>query len=787
MPITKKEITFGGLFNSKDDSKTPEGRAYAMQNCDVDGEIAKCRKGYSNLALGVTPTAGYGVGYGKYGSDEEYVAVLTVGGTTQAYRINPTTHAATAISGTLTASDWYFAWYASRLFYANETDGVRYRTIGAATSSGTLTGPTTAPTIDYKTSSASYNTDFTGSTFAYSGWGSNPTGTVSNTYNCKFVMTAAITDPRRVTITITLGTDKDWTYRDFGGIVLTTNVDGANQIEIDTTDVIVDVINADGSPVTIEPNYYGSGTVSGSVPRSVFRDFQFADEKRTSRDNIHKLEVTFTITQALNGKAIYLAWHMGDNWPNDSDTLFVDDGPTNDTIEYAYSWWDDSAAVETELSPVKKTASTPITGWGSYQNITGTQATGGAWDTSGGTADRIYFYRKEKATGIWRRVGTASNSSSTPNLDEHYMEHELADLTEFPGLNLPASIKISAIGVWKQCLVLGENDSANNRVGLAYISFVGKPFRYLPPPDNASEEPPDEEDLSRGRTVFVADNRAEKIHGIHGQDSLYFVTPYSCYAMVGDLPATATPPRRLPGSRGSVGTRASCGYGGGILVGSQDGLWFYAVGRGFSGEDNGSLVERELTQDARQSWKTLLGTDSSVWGNLTIFEFNDEIWCVLNTRYLKLTRNNNWVEGTFADAIEAAVPVRDLGIRWLRQAGKWDRVEDNGAGTDYTTDDGTAINWTYTTGVIDPPRSRIKGYEVRGDGTPTLALTIYDGAITNSKTYNTITCESFKVMTFPTEAIEPSWRYKLTVGGNSSSSIETLHLWTDKAEAALGG
>ena len=784
MSINRKEITFGGLFNSKDDSKTPEGRAYAMQNCDVDGEIAKCRKGYSNLALGVTPTAGYGAGYGKYGSTEEYVAILTVGGTTQAYRINPTTHAATAISGTLNASDWYFAWYASRLFYANETDGVRYRTIGAAGSSNTLTGPTTAPTVANRTTTAPTPT-FAGAAYSLSGFPGGSSAATFNTYGMKITLGGAVTDPTDVNVTITLASTVDLSYRDFGEPTITTN--NSTECDVDPNEIRFQVINNDGSPVTIEPDYYGSGNTNGSTPRTVRRAFQFADESRTLRDNVLKYVVYFRINSAQNGKNIWVQLPIWDNWMNDSETLFVDDGPTVGTIDYAYSWWDDSAAIETELSPIKTSVSVPTTGRGSYINIQGTQATGGAWDTSGGTADKIYFYRKEKGTGIWRRVGTASNSSATPNLDDHYMEHELKDLTEFPGFNLPASIKISAIGVWKQCLVLGENDSANNRVGLAYISFVGKPFRYLPPPDNASEEPQDEEDLSRGRTVFVADNRAEKIHGIHGQDSLYFVTPYSCYAMVGDLPATATPPRRLPGSRGSLGTRASCGYGGGILVGSQDGLWFYAVGRGFSGEDNGSLVERELTQDARNSWKTLIGTDSTQWGNLTIFEFNDEIWCVLNTRYLKLTRNNNWVEGTFADAIEVAVPIRDRGIRWLRQAGKWDRVEDNGSGTDYTTDDGTAITWSYTTGVIDPPRTRLKGYEVRGDGTPTMALTVYDGAITNAKTYPTLTCVQYQVMNFPTEAIEPGWRYKLVVGGNSSSTVETLHLWSDRAEAAIGG
>lgn len=727
----RQELPFGGLSNSKHESKTPVGKCYSMQNAEVDLGIIKGRYGYSSFATGFTPTAGYGLCHGKYGSNEEYIAVLTVAAATALYRMNISTGALTAVSGSLNASDWFMVQYQDKFFYCNETDGIRYKTVGGASASNTLTGPTTAPTVTKQNSYIGIDFSATGVNATYAISGMSATMATSNKYSIKVTATAGVTDATEVTLTATFGSDASWEWRDFVWLRIIANNSASDGTVIHGDDLRVQTISANASPVTVEPDYYGTGQVSGATPTYIERQAQFANENRAERgatNDVHKMVFTFTLDRITNTKFFYIQPYLGDNWMNDSDALFVDDGPTVDTIEYAYSWWDDSASIETELSPVKASGAVPGNQLGSYINVLGTQATGGAWDTAGGTADKIYFYRKEKATGIWRRVGSAANSSTTPNTDDHYMEHELKDLTEYPGLNLPASFKATAIGVWKQCLVLGENDPTNNHVGVAYISGVGKPFRFLPPPDQASQEPPDDADEDRPRTVFVSDNRAEKLHGIHGQDSLYFVTPFSCYAMVGDTPSGATVPRRLPGSRGSVGQRASCAYRGGILVGAQDGLWYYSVGRGFSGEDNGAMVERELTDDARTSWKTLLGTDSTKWDQLTVTEFEDELLCVCQTRYMRFTRNNEWVEGTFTDAIEVAVPVRSLGLKWLRQAGKIDKVFSDGSGTYYTTDDGTAITWTYDTGILDSPFVLIRSYEMQGDGKAGVRFTIYGDA-----------------------------------------------------------
>lgn len=770
---------FGGLANALDESKTPPDKCYSMSNADVGLGILRGMPRYAALGSGQSGTV-RGLGYGKFGSNEEYIAVVDTAG----YSINPSTGAFTALTTAtgLTGSDWFFVQYQDKIYALNATDGIAYKTIGTDNWQGTLTGPTSGPTYSFVHSSFAVSmTSATGTGFP----GAPTYSIVSSNSVVQIVTGTAITTPTECTVTATLTAAADYSYRDWlrSEWFITT----AGDAVIDPSTIKVEAINNDGTPITIEPDYYGTGYDYNGNGTHYLLDVNFADETRTSRDNILKFKWTFTVMSCGATKTFWIRPWLGDVWLNDTtSTLALDEGPVMDEIEYAYSWYDDSAGIESEISPVTLSNSIPGSVVGGYVTVTGTVASGGAW----GAGDYVRFYRKEKSTGTWRRLGQAANSG-TPAVNDKYMEHELAALTAYPGPNLPAGFNGSAIGVWKQCLVVGENKSASNRVGVAYISYVGQPNMFLPPPDDAEDDPPNEDDIDRGRSVYVSDNRAEPIYGIHGQDSLYFVTPLSCYAMVGDLPADATPPRRLPGSRGAVGQRASFGYGGGILVGSEDGLWFYSVGRGFDGTDNGSMVERELTSAVRTSWKNLLGTSYS---GLIVTEFNDEILAINGTKYLKLTREGEWVEGTFTDSMTAMMPVRPNGLRGVYTTGgttQFARFNSNSSGTEYTTDNGTAVTWSYTTGVIDAPKNRVIAFELQGDGQPEVQFTIYpdpDNPDTEYKTYPKMKRQGSRRTWHAPVVIMPGHRMKFALFGTTGTdTVESFALLLEKSDSGRGG
>ena len=80
--MARETLEIGGLFNSFSESKTPKGRAYAMQNCDVSQGIAKGSARYASFGSRTGADANdvcYGLGHGKYSSNE--IQRLTVTGT----------------------------------------------------------------------------------------------------------------------------------------------------------------------------------------------------------------------------------------------------------------------------------------------------------------------------------------------------------------------------------------------------------------------------------------------------------------------------------------------------------------------------------------------------------------------------------------------------------------------------------------------------------------------------------------------------------------------------------
>jgi hypothetical protein len=707
----------------------------------------------------------------KGGTAEEYLAIVQHNGDTTAtlYSVNASTGVFTSVATNLHASDWFMVQYGNKIYGVNAVQGMFVKTLGTSTGATTAFTRPAAPTLapgfsivgnNLATVSASGLTAGT-----YSGWGSNPSSTVLGSGTIILTLAANLAANTQVSFNFEWSGDQNFERADLFGVSISAskqmNLNGAAHLN-----TFLQFI--DNAAATYDPPVYGQNQTQQTS--ALGRLLHWQGESRAGRKITRKIKVTFKPDVAfVTGDTISVQLFYGSQWPNDSVPINVDNQPLSKTIEYAYSYVDLATGLESDLSPVRVTTALPPTNnkWGAYVTLTGVVS--GSLTGS----DKLYFYRREKSTGKMRRlpnldgtVGVAN--SSTPTFSDPYIESELSAFAEFGDGQVglaPSQIAGVAcqIDVWKQALVVAARRQT-------FVSWIGQPTRFAPSPDEQGVPVPDEEDASRGRTDYAADNRAEEVFGLAGQDSLYAVTSLSSYAMVGDSPAEAANFRRLPGSRGAVGARATCRLGGGVEVGSQDGLWYYSVGRGFQGDDNGALVEREETSEVRKSYEDLAVSSSAV-----VVEHLDEIWVFQGTKHVRNTRSRRWVYGEFPDSVKCAVANRIRGLKFMDSKGRIFTIS-----SAYTTDNGTPIAWHWETGYLDQERIQIKKMAVQGSGAPVVKVYQQDGAntltspVTFTRTAGTVFVDDF--------AVNPALRYKIRFEGASASvTVENAALFFERA------
>lgn len=888
--MVNEEITFGGLYNSQAENRTPKGRAYSMSNCFVDNGVLEVSKRYASFGSRTTASSGdigWGLGYGRYsgnevqvlsltgivtggsitlrwrpnssssyqttaaipfntsasgvlgflealsniepgdlkltggplpgqikisfqrqyantdvdmielvtstlsgispgvqiteevkgGTSEEYVAVVQHASsvTSTLYTVDVNTGLYTFIASGLHSSDWYFAQYQQRIWAVNHTDGVNFKNIGGTWNDGVSGVPPIAPGVKPSFSIVGTTSvdNWTGYTYSVSG----PTSStklyalggglyIQNTGSSLTSATSCI-------VMIDYGTNQDWSHQDFWTASWSNVTSNATPVYISSNSLKLSVVNAASGEIVPTYNFwYANDQLRDDLATT------FTNQQRSSRATSRKLKLTFIVSSWPSSSWCVVDATRGHVWMGDKLPLpgFDNPGPSSVTkakMEYAYSYFNSSNSQESDLSPSNTTTSIPTGEYGCWVQL------GLTGSTELTTNDRIYVYRKRKADNTWRRlpqdaanltVYGATNASGSVTFTDKWMEAELEDFPTFGKGGFPGTssgVYADQIGVWKQCLVVGA-------VKQAWISFVGQPTQFVASPDDLEATLPGEDELDRGKTEYVSDNRSEEVYGIHGQDSLYLITPLSTYSIIGDTPAESTPPRRLPQSRGTLGKRSSFRLGGGLLSAAEDGLWYYSVGRGFSGEDNGALVAREETEQVRRSYfTTLLGSVRSGSGIVAI-EYDDEVWVFNGTRYMVNTRNKQWLEGTFSNSVKAATAVRHLPLRFLDSTGKMFSIS-----KDYMTDAGSSVTWSYSTGLLDGSRSRIRTIELRGQGTPSVTFSVYDG----KHVTQTLTLQpSVSGQNYITPVkLQPGSRYRLTFQGTGTDTIEYASLGIDQA------
>lgn len=700
------------------------------------------------------------------GIQEEFLAVVQHQGETTArlYSIHPDTGVYTLVASGLNAGAWSFLQYGQRIYAANARDGLLFRTLGGAWSgssgSSAFRRPVVVPQPSLLWRSPPSVIPAGTTLVASSGWGTAPTVSIADG-RIRVTLAAALTD-QIVTLTLQLPAAQDLSYQDAWTV---DTLALASEVNVDPSGTDLLLTNDDTSPVDIEPLFRSDGTFrEGSLTQSI-RTFQFADDRRTLRDNVRRMRITLRIQRGVSGKVLTVVPTARFVWMNDTrQGLSINRGPTSRAMEYAYSYFETSTGAESALSAVATTPRPPET---SFQGIHVAVGCFGSAELT--TADKIRLYRRDDS-GTWRLAAEAANvPGAMVTVTDALMLHELRAQDAFGAIQLPGGVFADVLGTFKQCLVVGADLKA-------WFSGVGRPLAFAPDPEDTRAELPDASDSGRPRTVFVADSRSEEVRGAVGQDSCYLITAQSAYAMVGDTPATLTPPRRLPGSRGSLSKRGTAAFGGGVLVTARDGLFYYSVSRGFSGEDNGALLEREETLETRASWRELV--DGGAAASL-LAELGGDVWAINGRRYLRISRNRQIEAGEFADSFAAALASRDRGIRLLDTRGRLHLLEEG-----ISTDAGQPVAWSYRTGILTGPRAQIVAFEVHAEGRPRIVVDVDEGG--GMRTAAVLdTPAGRRVHRIPV-SLAPGWRFRLTFSGTQDDRIEAVAALFDAAPGGRG-
>jgi len=347
--------------------------------------------------------------------------------------------------------------------------------------------------------------------------------------------------------------------------------------------------------------------------------------------------------------------------------------------------------------------------------------------------DFVEFFRQDSAASTdWYKVAEVAHEGGAGTLltvtDSTLQSVVDAGASAATPSQAGPSTNCDCIGGWKDHLLLGVDRKV-------FMSTAGVPGEFVPPADEIAGAY-DPSDLTLGRTFYPARGRREGAVAFASGDALAIGTSRQTIGVLGDSAQESSVPRPYPGSLGVLGPRAMAAFEDGAVVAHATGLYYYPSFRAAPGLSESQIVGIELTEPVRESWTRLLqGTDGS---GMVVAYADGDVWCWLTnggtTRFLRLAlpgyfaEGREWQEGTFTNGVVAAVSVGGKGTRIQLSNGKVARLRADAAGTDYTSDDGSAVAWTVTSGDLAGIRERVVGIFAQAIGAGvTLTFSVDDG------------------------------------------------------------
>jgi len=265
-----------------------------------------------------------------------------------------------------------------------------------------------------------------------------------------------------------------------------------------------------------------------------------------------------------------------------------------------------------------------------------------------GGYDRFRLYRKRNSDGgkwylIYEADGSASNTTILDARVDALNDPVPWGEALIESASKDFSTKNSAfdgtkLATWKGHMIIGSGREV-------YESYYDNPGKYVLPYRMSPVGAANTTDPAIGSTGWLSDNTSDVVQCLIAQDVLYGVGRDGVYVSIGDSAVNSTPFRKMPLSKGALSPMAADAHDGGILVGSQSGLYWYQAIRAIVEGNDTNYPHNEETKEVRKHWKRLLelGGDHP----LIVRSWREEVWCVKGVHYLRRTRNLNWEFGEF--------------------------------------------------------------------------------------------------------------------------------------------
>jgi hypothetical protein len=309
--------------------------------------------------------------------------------------------------------------------------------------------------------------------------------------------------------------------------------------------------------------------------------------------------------------------------------------------------------------------------------------------------DRVQFLRRDSATNTWYRLGLQNNTSGITQSDNYAeVSGQLLSLPFYDDLfddrTAPNVDAVTCGCEWKGHLVFGDEQ------GRIYFSdqvdeteFIWRDYTEGGTLLGVDTQP---------RSLDVSGNR-EKILAVHGLDSLIVLTRRRAYFMSGPNAIGASGPYQIEGLKGTLGHCASAPVAGGLLVASDDGLYYLAVNPNGLGRAGDVALQNLTLGKLKDSWDWLIGSHTERTA-LAVAAADGHLWAFRGSRFLHRRPSGNWCSGEWATGMEAkaaatdglgriAVAFSDNSVGYLSD----EFPTDGGVAAD--GDDGTEFEWSW--------------------------------------------------------------------------------------------
>lgn len=685
----------GGLSTSRGVGSSREDTARELWNAREDRGVLEARPGFAvvqRFQADDTPT--FGFGFGQYNGVREWVIVAQTPGDAQASLYVLTEGATWPLAQTIysanqvEASSWLFNQFGQYLYAANETAGLFRRRVGA----------TSGPEIWQKVNTR-YRFNVEGSidladytTRLWDAAGDTEESYVVQTYSpndattieadgswhldqnddrgnqvsayaffvCTFGTDLDLSASRYVTLTFTLEYDSA-DIRPQENPVFRPGVPGEEPIcWVSTTGAALPATANFKLPWTGWHKAVVHEQLLDRDTLAVTIDFDAAQATGLNLKAIDRFAIGLSI-RAGNGYKIHMSpMRRGGAFlskPRSGATMTPSPESSYEgqlqPLEYAVQYYNSGTLAETSATTLTL-APQDSYGQGAFAGLIpqGAKATV-SWFVGAGANSPLNFDKVR----VWRRRWSDASRwwliSETANADGSLTDARVDDIADpvawVAGTpvtrdsandfsSVDQALKPQALAAWKGHMVLGVKQEV-------YISYGGTPELYVPP---ARDRPQlfDIDDPTLGRTLFMAQDASDECIGIVADDLLYLIGLRGVSVMVGDSAVDATPPRLLAGSRGAFGTRAFCKYQGGVLAANEEGLYWHRGGRALAGGSDSIYEFDNLTADVEPTWKRFT-SDAGRNALMVVREWQGEIYCLIDSRYLKRDRFGKWSEGAF--------------------------------------------------------------------------------------------------------------------------------------------